>query len=160
MIEPSIQNIPAKKLIGINMQTSLFEFNPSLVWQKFMPRLNEIKNNVGSEKYSIQIYDQTFSYDSFSPTIKFKYWAAIEVNDFDAIPNNMSSLEIPGGKYAVFLHEGNMSAFQKTLNYIYTKWLPSSGFKIDHRPHFEQLDERYLGANNPDSQEEIWIPIR
>jgi AraC family transcriptional regulator len=160
MSEPSIQNIPTKKLIGINIQTSLSEFNPSVVWQKFIPRLKEIENKVGSEKYSIQVYEQPFSYDSFNPNMKFEYWAAIEVNDINTIPDDMFSLEIPSGKYAVFLHKGNMSAFQKTLSYIYTKWLPSSGFIIDHRPYFERLDERYLGANNPDSQEEVWVPIK
>lgn len=160
MKDPTIHNMPSKKLIGINSQTSLSEFNPSLIWQKFMPRLKEIENKVGNDKYSIQIYDQAFSYDSFNPKMKFYYWAAIEVDDFNYIPDDMLSLEIPSGKYAAFLHKGDMSAFQKTLGFIYSKWLPSSGFKIDHRPHFEQLDERYLGANNPESQEEIWIPIR
>jgi len=160
MIDPSIKTIPTKKLIGINVHTSLSEFNPSVVWQKFMPRLKEIENKVGIEKYSIQIYDQLFSYDSFNPNVKFYYWAAIEVDDFSKIPHDMFSLEISSGKYAVFLHKGDMSTFKKTLSYIYTKWLPSSGFKIGHRPHFEKLDEKYLGANNPNSQEEVWIPIR
>ena len=65
MKDPTIHNMPSKKLIGINSQTSLSEFNPSLIWQKFMPRLKEIENKVGNDKYSIQIYDQAFSYDSF-----------------------------------------------------------------------------------------------
>tara|TARA_R110002124_G_scaffold282524_3_gene457729 strand:+ start:25 stop:171 length:147 start_codon:yes stop_codon:yes gene_type:complete len=47
-----------------------------------------------------------------------------------------------------------------TLAYIHLKWLPSSDFELDHRPHFEVLDERYLGSQNLKSVEEVWVPVR
>ena len=159
MIEPKVVHLESKKLIGITVRTSLSEFNPASVWQRLMPRVKEIENKTGSEKYSIQVYNKPFNYGEFNPNMKFNYWAAIEVDSLEEIPDEMDFLEIPGGNYAVFLHKGDMGVFQKTLRYIYTQWLPSSEFEIDHRPHFEKLDERYLGLQNPESQEEIWIPI-
>jgi AraC family transcriptional regulator len=43
--------------------------------------------------------------------------------------------------------------------YIFNTWLPKSGYQLDRRPHFEILGEKYKN-NNPDSEEEIWIPIQ
>lgn len=160
MKEPQIVHLESKKLIGMNVQTSLSEFSPASIWEKFMPRLKEIKTKIGTEKYSIQIYDKPFNYTDFNPHITFEYWAATEVDSNDVLPDGMDFLEIPGGKYAIFLHKGDMATFQKILSYIYTEWLPSSGFKVDHRPHFEKLDERYLGHQNPESEEEVWVPIK
>lgn len=160
MKEPQIVHLESKKLVGMNIQISLSEFNPAIIWKKFMPRVREIQNKIGDEKYSIQVYNKPFNYGEFNPNMKFEYWAATEVVNFDSIPDEMDFLEIPSGNYAVLLHKGDMGVFQKTLSYIYTQWLPSSEFEVDHRPHFEKLDERYLGHQNPESQEEIWVPIK
>jgi AraC family transcriptional regulator len=49
--------------------------------------------------------------------------------------------------------------FAENAKYIYTEWLPNSGFQLDNKPHFEVLGDNYLGHENPESEEEIWIPI-
>ncbi|HCI71924.1 MAG TPA: GyrI-like domain-containing protein [Balneola sp.] len=159
-MDPEIKILPPKKLIGMSIDTSLAEYGAPGLWQRFMPRVKSIENKVGSEKYSIQIYDNLFSYSDFHPKLIFKYWAATEVQSFESVPKEMEALELPGGKYAVFTHKGTMAGFQKTLNFIHLKWLPDSEFELDHRPHFEILDDRYLGPNNPESIEEVWIPIK
>ncbi|HAH49885.1 MAG TPA: GyrI-like domain-containing protein [Balneola sp.] len=159
-MDPEIKILPPKKLIGMSIDTSLTEYGAPGLWQRFMPRVKSIENKVGSEKYSIQIYDNLFSYSDFHPKLIFKYWAATEVQSFESVPKEMEALELPGGKYAVFTHKGTMAGFQKTLNFIHLKWLPDSEFELDHRPHFEVLDDRYLGPNNPESIEEVWIPIK
>lgn len=42
---------------------------------------------------------------------------------------------------------------------IFSDWLPKSDYELDERPHFEILDEKYKN-DDPNSEEEIWIPIR
>jgi AraC family transcriptional regulator len=37
--------------------------------------------------------------------------------------------------------------------------LPASEYVVDNRPHFEILGAQYKN-NEPDSEEEIWIPIQ
>jgi AraC family transcriptional regulator len=44
------------------------------------------------------------------------------------------------------------------FEYIFSEWMPKSMFKIDDRPHFEVLGNKYRN-NVKDSEEEIWIPI-
>lgn len=128
------------------------------LWRSFMPRRKEIQNNIGIELYSMQIYAPLF-FNNFNPNTAFEKWAAIEVTNFDTVPNEMEAFVLPGGLYAVFLYKGIASEAAKTFQYILGTWLPTSGYALDTRPHFEILGEKYKN-NDPDSEEEIWIPIR
>ena len=71
----------------------------------------------------------------------------------------METYILPGGLYAVFLHKGAATTGPKTFQYIFGTWLPESDYSLDIRPHFEILGEKYKN-DDPDSEEEIWIPIK
>lgn len=158
MNEPLIIEIESKKLIGFSVEMSLIENNTQTVWKKLMPRLKEVVNLESSDLFSLQIYPKNY-YSHFLPETTFFKWAAVEVKKFDAMPNGFEKLELPAGKYAVFLHKGNTEMFVKTAQYIYGEWLPKSGFQLDDRPHFELLGDKYLGHDIPNSEEEVWVPI-
>ncbi len=83
-----------------------------------MPVRNEVQNVVGKELYSIEIYPVDF-FNDFDPGKIFEKWAAIEVNDFNNIPDSMYTLITPRGLYAVFIHKGPASEGPKTYNYIF-----------------------------------------
>jgi AraC family transcriptional regulator len=63
-----------------------------------------------------------------------------------------------GGLYAVFNYKG-LNTDNRIFIHIFTEWLPSSGYVLDERPHFEILGEKYKN-NDPESEEEIWIPVK
>ena len=71
----------------------------------------------------------------------------------------LETYTIKGGLYAVFLHQGPASTFYVTFSKIFTDWLPKSDYEVDDREHFELLGKKYSNTN-PDSEEEIWIPIK
>ena len=123
-----------------------------------MPQLSKIKHAVSADLFSLQIYPEDY-FSNFTPFTNFTKWAAVEVKNFDLIPEDFQRIEIPAGKYAVFLHKGNTEMFTKTAQYIYGDWLPKSGYQLENRPHFEVLGDAYLGHENPESEEEVWIPI-
>jgi AraC family transcriptional regulator len=156
---PKIVNIAPKKLIGFSIETSLLDNKTQTIWQLFMPRLKEIKNAVSADLFSLQNYPENY-FTNFTPETLFTKWAAIEINDFENIPEGFEKLMIPEGKYAVFLHKGNTEMFTQTAQYIYAEWLPNSGFQLDNKPHFEVLGDYYLGHENPESEEEVWVPIK
>jgi AraC family transcriptional regulator len=52
-----------------------------------------------------------------------------------------------------------MKDFGSFMNYIFMEWLPQSNYQLDNRPHFQILGEKYK-HNQPDSEEEVWIPIK
>jgi AraC family transcriptional regulator len=157
-MEPRIETLTAKKLIGKRLVMSLSENKTSALWRSFMPRRKEIQNQIGSELYSLQVYDPAY-FSNFNPTREFVKWAAVEVSAVDLVPEEMETFMLPGGLYAVFLHKGAASTGPDTFQYIFGTWLPNSGYELDDRPHFELLGEKYKN-DSPDSEEEIWIPIK
>lgn len=157
-MNPRIEIFTGKKIIGKRLVMSLTENKTPSLWKSFMTERNEIKNKIGSELYSIQVYDPSYFTD-FNPTREFEKWAGIEVTNFESVPSGMEILTLPAGLYAVFLYKGAASQGQATFTYIFSTWLPNSGYSLDHRPHFEVLGEKYK-HEDPDSEEEIWIPIR
>ena len=58
------------------------------LWNSFMPRRKEIGNTIGTELYSAQQYPEDF-FAAFNPMAEFDKWAAVEVSDFDTIPDDM-----------------------------------------------------------------------
>lgn len=159
-MEPKIIPISEKKLVGMRIQTSISNYGSPELWQTFMPRKKEIEKKIDGIFYSIQVYPKGFQMKDFTPSTFFEYWAAIEVESESIVPSDMERFNLPEGKYAVFIHRGSMNTFQKTIGYIHGQWLPNSEFKLDNRPHFELLNHKYLGPNNPDSEEEVWVPIK
>jgi AraC family transcriptional regulator len=156
---PLFRLLEEKKLVGQRITTSFSKNRTYELWSKFMPRRKEIKNNLSSELISIEVYDKSVDFKAFNLETEFEKWATIEVADFDNIPINMESFTIPSGLYAIFIHKGPASKAPETFGYIFGTWLPNSEFELDTRPHFEVMGEKYEN-NSPDSEEEVWIPIR
>ena len=151
---PAIVDLSPKKLLGKHVIMSLVEDKTGLLWASFMPQRKQIQHQIGKDLYSLQIFPQGY-FNAFNPTTSFEKWALVEVEHHESIPENMESFSLPGGQYAVFNHKGMDTAI---FQYIYSRWLPASGFEFDDRPHFEVLGEKYK-QGSPDSEEEIWIPI-
>ena len=123
-----------------------------------MPRRREIKNSIGPELYSVEVYVPEF-FDNFNPGAEFEKWAAVEVTDFDSVPGEMDTLTASGGLYAIFLYKGPASAAQRMYEYIFRTWLPGSEFLLDNRPHYAIMGDKYKNED-PDSEEELCIPIK
>jgi Uncharacterized protein conserved in bacteria len=129
------------------------------LWQSFMPRRSEIQNLANKFLYSVQLFDSEKYFERFSPEAEFDKWAAVEVSDNSNIPAELEILTIPKGEYAVFEYKGPANAALPFFQYIFQTWIPASEFAVDNRPHFALMGEKYRG-NNPDSEEEIWVPVK
>lgn len=158
-MNPRIENLSEKKLVGMHLRMSLVNNKTFELWRSFMVRRKAIKNSLSTYLYSMQVYDKADYFQNFNPNTEFVKWAAAEVSDFSEIPDGMEPYILKGGLYAVFLHKGAAADFQKTFHYIFNVWLPASEYELDHREHFELLGEKYRN-NDPDSEEEIWVPVR
>jgi AraC family transcriptional regulator len=152
-----IEQLTEKKLIGKKMTMSFASNTTAELWKSFMPRRKEIPHGVGQDLYSIQIYPKHF-FEHVDPNASFDKWAAIEVSDLSAVPQDMEAITLPAGSYAVFSYKGPAGS-PEPFQYILQTWLPASEYELDTRPHFEFLGEKYKN-NDPDSEEEIWIPLR
>jgi len=154
-MNPKIVEIQERKLIGMRSKMSIIDNKTGALFGRFMPRKKEITNTLSDGVYALQQYD----FDQFTPELVFEKWACIEVRDFNNVPSEMETLILPAGKYAVFTHKGTTLDFVNSMQQFMEDWLPNSNYKIDSRPHFEYLGNDYLGPMNPESQEDVYIPI-
>lgn len=155
---PAIHTIPAKKLVGKSTTMSLTNIKTHELWKSFMPLRKTITNAVDDNRYSLQIYPENY-FNPFKPSAEFVKWAAVEVPDFNSVPEGMETLTISGGLYAVFYYKGNPANGDVVFKSIFKDWLPTSGYALDNRPHFEVLGAKYQNGSD-DSEEEIWIPVK
>ncbi|WP_289529819.1 GyrI-like domain-containing protein [Labilibaculum sp. K2S] len=156
-MNPGIENLSEKKLVGMHVTMSLADNKTAALWKSFMQKRGGIKNRLTSELISMQVFKPTH-FAHFNAANDFEKWATAEVADFDNVPVGMDTFILYGGLYAVFDYIG-LSNNPDIFQYIYGTWLPNSNYLLDNRPHFEVLGEKYKNAD-PNSEEEIWIPIR
>jgi len=155
MIAPSFIEIAEAYLVGMQLEMSLQQNRTAELWGSFGPLIKAIPNRVDSFRYSLQEYPPHY-FDQFNPTLPFKKWALVAVKNHSSIPKTCHGFVLPGGLYAVFHLKGNDT---QIFQYIYSSWLPSSGYVLDHRPHFELLGDKYKNGD-PASEEDIYIPVR
>ena len=160
MQEPRIVEIAPRQLVGLSIETSLADSKAKIIWSQLMPRRTEIRNSIQDVFYSVQVYPKGMKMEDFTPTTIFTTRAAIEVSKLEDIPKGFENYKLEGGLYAVFIHKGKVDDFPQLAEYIYGHWIPHSKYKLDERAHFEILGDKFLGPENPESEEEVWIPIK
>ena len=126
------------------------------LWSLFMPRRMEVQNRLTSSYISMQVYPKP---GPPAPDTVFEKWAVVEVAPGTEPPEGMERVELAGGAYAVFIHRGPAAAWPRTAQHIFGAWLPASGRQLAARPHFEVLPGDYR-PDDPEAEEEVWIPIR
>ena len=156
--EPKIVELAEKKLVGHNIEMSLINNKNQELFSGFMPRKKQLTHTVSDDVYEVLIYEANH-FKSFNPANIFTKWAAVEVSSLDNIPDDMHSLSIENGLYAVFHYKGLSKDFGTLMQFILMNWLPESEYVLDYRPHFNVLGEKSK-RNHPDSEEDVYIPIK
>lgn len=157
-MEPRIETITQKKLIGHNIEMSLISNKTQELFSEFMPQKKHIPNTINNDVFEVMVYSSNY-FKLFNPTHNFTKWATVEVKSFIDCPDHMHTLTLDASLYAVFTYKGLSKDFGSFMQYVFTEWLPKSLYILDDRPHFNILGENYKN-NHPDSEEEVYIPIK
>lgn len=121
------------------------------LWQRFIPREDEIKSKVQHEiSYGVCIPGEQ---DEFS------YIAGYETQN-EHTPDGMINFSVPEQSYAVFTHKGSVDRIGETMELIYTKYMPLHGLLPLQGIDLEVYDERFMGPDHVDSEVDIYIPIK
>jgi AraC family transcriptional regulator len=115
------------------------------LWQSFAQRYLEI--GPPGVTYGV-------SYD-IGDAGDFHYMAGMEGPN---VPADMTTCDVPGGRYAVFTHRGTVGDLPKTIYSIWNKALPDAGLEPALAPEFERYDERFDAVTGR-GEVEIWIPM-
>lgn len=158
-MEPKVVSLPEFKVVGMRKVVTLkTNYLISKLWEEFLPRIPEIKN-IARAGLSYGICEYIDLAKSDENTL-YGELVSMEVNSFDFIPEGMVSKVIPAAKYAVFTHKGKIENLQKTYDYIYKTWLPNSGMELAPHDDFELYDYRFKGASDPNSEFDIYTPVK
>lgn len=157
-LNPRIEKLDGFTVVGLRARMSLVANRTGELWQSFMPRRREIRSTIDRALYAVDVYDDLSYFAAFNPTNTFEKWAAVAVENAENVPDGMSTLVIPAGEYVVFSYKGRPSEAGPTYQFIHGQWLQNSEFKLDNRPHFAVMGEKYKGEH-PDSEEELWVPV-
>ncbi len=156
MIEPRIETVSPRVLVGVRMEMSMVADRTSDLWRSFGPRMREIPGRITEGSVALRSYRAPG--DVFDPEAVFERWAGVEVSGHEGVPEGLDTCRIAGGLYAVFEHRGPASDLAP-FRFFFQEWLPASPFDLDLRPHFELLSASY-DPRSPDATEECFVPLR
>lgn len=162
MLQPQIVEKPPLSVVGLETAfihalsptaTNVEVIGP--LWERFLPRANEIRHRAGEEMYGV-IYAKSPA--ERSHTDELMYLAGAAVREADDMPKGMTSRTVPAGTFAVFIHRGPIQGIRETVREIYRVWLPASGYQHAHIVDVELYDHRFC-LDSADSEMEYWISI-
>ncbi len=120
-------------------------------WQRFNACADQLPGQVGQVAYGVSCNSDGAG--------NFDYICGVEVADFDELPADFARLRIAPQRYAVFAHRDHISTIRRTVNTIWNKWLPGSGYEMADAPDFERYDKDF-DPETGDGGLEIWVPIK
>jgi AraC family transcriptional regulator len=148
--EPRIVTRAAFHVVGLRIRTVAMSPEIPPLWPRFVARIGEIANPA-EPRVSYGVMDN-HSKDGR----QFDYLAGISVSTPAGLPPDMSSWELPHGKYAVFA--ATLASLGEVFGFIYDRWLPRGTHRQRAAPLFERYGDRF-DPNDPHSLIEIHIPI-
>lgn len=119
-------------------------------WQQFMPYLGAIGQQLGNETYGVGYNGDDEGH--------IDYLSGVAVADFSDLPAELATLRIPAQRYVVFDHTDHVSTINRTWSYIWSHWLPASGYQLADAPFFEQYGETFDPVSGLGGFE-LWVPI-
>jgi AraC family transcriptional regulator len=120
-------------------------------WQRFLPHFGQLPGQIGRVAYGVRCNSDDEG--------NFDYICGVEVSDFSELPSDFSRVRIAEQRYAVFSHRDHISTIRRTVNTIWTKWLPESSHEVTDAPDFERYGEDFDPRSGTGTVE-IWIPLR
>lgn len=159
--EPAIVEKDEIKIVGMTTKTSLANNRIPKLWNAFLKRKDEIPGTTHPEIIiGVAHKAHDFNSSDFHENTTYLYAVGKKIKDTVNIPEGMELMTIPSCKYAIFRHKGKFDKFGLSYIYIYGSWFPKSNYGVSNSPDLEWYDNRFLGADNDNSEIDIYISIK
>lgn len=160
-VHPKIITLPEIKVAGLRGETTLRDNQLCELWQRANASFTQIPGRIPNGRgFGICEACQSNTLYTMNEDILFSEVAGIEVSSFDGLAEGFVRKIIPGGRYAVFTHRGTLAKLPQTFDYIWGTWFLTTKEELDSREDFEMYDRRFLGYDHPDSEVDLYIPIK
>lgn len=162
VMEPQIVTKPAFKVAGYELKTTTRDGVsnqevPAFWGSMTRERLDLLHNQLSSVgKAELGI---CFPIDAANGD--FSYVIAVEVSDFNGVPADLFTTEIPEAVYAIFTTPANdgeaniAPAIQGTWKYIHEVWFPASGYEFAEG----KADFEFYPCTDPREKVKIYVPV-
>ena len=121
------------------------------LWRRFAPYLDTLAGHAGGTT-TYGICSNGGSGGSFD------YLCGIELQQSAPLPHGLVEVQVPAGRYAVFVHTGPVTELRDTWQAIFAQWLPASGIPPASGPQFERYSDQFDPRTGTGTVE-IWIPV-
>jgi len=160
-VHPRIVELPEIRVAGIRGETTLRDNRLRELWDRTNSLYSQIPNRIpGGRSFGICEACAENTLYTMNEDILFTEVAGTEVSSFEGLTEPFVQKVIPGGRYAVFTHRGTLRMLPQTFDYIWGTWFLTTKEELDWREDFELYDERFLGYDHPDSEVDLYIPVR
>ena len=152
MEEPRIVKKGEMLLVGmVSSGSDVGEIDIHGLWERFETHFEGISHRVGDKSYEIHIEEDV------SPTMHFCF-VACQVSAIEELDAELFAKTLPTCHYAVFTHCFRDGDYLVAFEAVYD-WLERSAYAPAHLFDVQVYDERFLGADNPNSVFEIHVPV-
>lgn len=156
VITPEIWSIQPMKIFYIEVgEKYKDELRYKLIWNRLVNYARQYNESKSNYKFvSVSMDDP-----SITPMDKCRFYLGVTIDNNITDDSQPGTMEIPGGRYAIFRHTGDYSLLHKFYQRIYEEWFPKSKY----RPQSTFSFEMYM--NHPDSTlkteliTDIYIPV-
>ena len=160
-VHPRIVELPEIRIAGIRGETTLRDNRLRELWDRTNSLYKQIPNRIpGGRSFGICEACAENTLYTMNDDILFTEVAGTEVSSFEGLTEPFVQKIIPGGRYAVFTHRGTLRMLPQTFDYIWGTWFLTTKEELDWREDFELYDERFLGYDHPESEVDLYIPVR
>lgn len=146
---PRLEERESFRVVGIGRRFS-FENAREIpgLWREFDPHFGAIPGQEGAVAYGV-------CHDGDGEGFAYLAGAAAR----GPVPEGMVALEIPAGRYAVWIHRGHVSNIRATWAAIWSHGLTASGLRHRAAPDFELYDDARFDPESGEGEVEIWLPV-
>jgi len=155
-VEPNFVDLPALHLVGMSTrcfgadsEKSNFARAQPALWNRFLPRLGELEIVGPRMAYGVVMIPKRGD--------ELTYLAAVRASPA-AVPDGMVTVDVPAARYASFAHRGRVERLDRTLNFIYSSWLLTSGMQHAGGCDLEIYGAEYV-PDSEDSQIHYAVPV-
>lgn len=155
-LSPEIRIVKAKTVVYIRI---IDVYGAEASFSKAWAQLGEFAHKHQAVDNSVEFIGLSFDDPAITNPSRCRFYACF-TPCCRVVPQGAFGVkEIPGGKYAVFLHNGAYYKLKDTYYNIYVNWLPKSKYRIRGSMSFEKYLNSPKFVSEKELQTEIYIPI-
>jgi predicted transcriptional regulator YdeE len=151
-LDPRIVDLPELTLVGIVQGApDVGKLDIAGMWERFGDSGQDIQGAVEGTAYELHI--QTMA----EPCMHYCL-VGVQVLEPGPVPEEMFTKVLPPCKYAVFTHrvvDGYGVLYDRV-----TAWFAASEYEEAHPYDFQRYDSRFTSMDDPESVQDVYIPVR